>query len=382
METIMICNKCQWQNEDDAVLCSNCGEILFAIECPFCNSKIPANAIICPSCWKSLSFGGEEQTEEVVLGNEFKIKFNNLLYGNLRKIFEQVCEITDLHSKVRFLDASILKKKYVSSINKSLDYFINSARKALTEDYITFIKEKKDAFLSEDSKCLFELFGELKEKTAIVLEKVPNNTTGTTVKNFAKGFASAALFGIPGIVGAVVVSNIKRKKQGNIVDDWLNTIEKITEQSDLLYGKFCDLLDKIFEGNSSIVIEIDEEDTIGAILEEHLMSENSPFLFYSDIPANKKANAKSSYVKLKKGEEIICLYDSTKSGGSKEGICFSTRGIYWKSSSGNGEFIGYDDIKKVTAREYLYINGSQVEDCEMYKEMKKALDEIVAYRKG
>jgi hypothetical protein len=62
---------------------------------------------------------------------------------------------------------------------------------------------------------------------------------------------------------------------------------------------------------------------------------------------DKLANAISSYVSLLKGEEILCIHDSTLWGGAKEGVCFTNYGIRYKILGRPPIYIKYKNIKSI-----------------------------------
>ena len=126
------------------------------------------------------------------------------------------------------------------------------------------------------------------------------------------------------------------------------------------------------------------------------------FYFYNNIPTEIKEGAKSSYLNVDKGEEIICFCDYTFSKNGKRGVCLTTHAIYWKNELTSGQFVGYGAIYDTKTGFGLIINAVKYADnnnrdldsklikvssnyttgkctTSAAKELKKTLDEIVAY---
>ncbi|GHU78675.1 hypothetical protein FACS189462_3750 [Spirochaetia bacterium] len=105
------------------------------------------------------------------------------------------------------------------------------------------------------------------------------------------------------------------------------------------------------------------------------LSEEGKSYFYGNIPEKKEKNARNSYLKLRNGERLLWLHDSTLFGGSKEGISLSDRGIYWKSlDDDNGTFIEYNKIETIEIKEeQLFINGLKTEMCPLKEKIMNCL---------
>jgi hypothetical protein len=359
------------------MFCHNCGKELFAgcKFCPNCGTKIDVDEIT--EVIKSNN--SHENKPAVVLDNDFYIEVYNLFHENIFERIEQVHETVDIHSRVRLLDSSIIKKNYVHSIKKIIKCLINSARESLSQEDIDYIKEKEEEFLSGESEEFYELLEELNEKSILVLNDVSNSNLELFAKSVKIGLNG--LGALESFFGGYKAANAEQK----ILDDYNHTVGKIFDHYDVMWDKFGDLINEISE-NTPIIFKLDEEalkehfnkkDPIEEILEKYLLHDDSPFYFYSEIPAKKRAGAKDSYVNLDDDEKIICLNDTTVFGGAREGICFSSKGVYSKELGEEGVFINYSDIKKVTVREGLFINGDKIEcDEESRKLVKKALEEI------
>jgi hypothetical protein len=329
-------------------------------------------------------------TNKVVLDNTFIIESNKCYYETILKRLEIFNDAVDLHSMVDCLHPPILKQEYILSINKCFDYLINSTQNALTQAHKAYIQKEKDVFLTTTSQTLLDLLLDFDKKSTMVLYNIPVKS-GSLLGQIVAGAAEGFLTPNRAIVGAIKsFTGGGTNKEEVIAEDWDKTRTQVLEEIDALWEKYCELLDTIAE-NTSIEFDIDEEalekqmaeeeNPIMAILEKYLGTDESCFYFYDNIPPTKKNNAKSSYVKLDADEKIVCLYDSTVFGGAKEGICFTTKAIYWKAFMEDGEFVDYSDIKSCTIDDddMLSINDMVVESSPMGQEIKQALDEISAY---
>jgi tetratricopeptide (TPR) repeat protein len=79
-------------------------------------------------------------------------------------------------------------------------------------------------------------------------------------------------------------------------------------------------------------------------LEKVLFHNDSNCFFSPRIPEKKMTAAKESYVGLKEGETLLCLFDTTVFHGAKEGIAFTDLGIFFKNYEGKAGFIKYLDL--------------------------------------
>lgn len=405
----MKCTNCKTILNDGAKFCNECGKkVSKNIECPDCNTKNQLNSKFCKQCGKDLINRNSNKIDIVVLGNEFILNFNKIYYGSLLKRIELFNDAVDPHTSVRTMDSKILENEYRLSIKKCFDYLSSSVKNEVSKGEIEFIREKEKIFISVESNTLFLLLSELTILTSSVIEKVSNSTTEGIIKGLKAGAASAAagsiipgvgtvIGGIFGVAAGWIVGDKIDKEEEHILNSWNNQYRLVLEEYDSLWSSLTEILDEIAE-NTSIHFEIDEnvfeedeEKSINPfqfIIESNLQNltdeaDNIIFYFHSDIPAKKKKGAKDSYVNLDEDEYIICLYDSTLFGGAKEGICLTTKAIYWKEIAEDGKFIGYADIEKTTLKEnQLYINGEKVESCACVKELKKTLDEITKSMKN
>jgi hypothetical protein len=142
------------------------------------------------------------------------------------------------------------------------------------------------------------------------------------------------------------------------------------------------------KNSKEIAAEKEYEKEIEKIITTNLKKKESSFLFDKEIPEKKLNGAKSKYVKLDKEEKITCLYDDTLFGSAEEGICFSSKAIYWKDTFEEGNSIEYQDIKICNSlNNNLYINSIKIgglvtlpkEDKEL---LKKTFNEILLYSKS
>jgi hypothetical protein len=336
------------------------------------------------------------QIKSIILGNDFILKLNDLYSNKLLKRIEQFNDAYKPHDAIRALDASILKKEYVIAINNCFDHLLTSAESVLFDEHVNYIKKRRDSFLSDDSKTLFDLLSKLNEKAETVISKVSNSTIGGILKAATTGATTGSI--IPGlgtvtgtVAGAIaggISAWVEGDKEDKILEAWDAVKDQTMEQYDLLWERLCEVVDEISE-NTPIDFDIDDdvfeekENPIETIIRENLTVDDDSLYFYENIPAKKKTNAKSSYVTpLDDDEAIICLYDSTIFGSAKEGICLTTKAIYWKSLAQEGQYIGYTDINKVKLKEDdLFINGMTVEVCDFKEKLRKTLNKVVKHIK-
>jgi hypothetical protein len=390
-----ICDGCGTAMPAQAAFCGNCGK----------SAKEPPKPAVCPNC-KEVSetpvFCGKcgYKFGVTVLGNEHLIELNNIFYDKLLKTLEVYNDAIDLHSMVSILHPPKLKQDYIQSVNGCFDYLTASAGDALAYEHKAYIQGKKNAFLTTESENLFIFLTELDKQSALILHTIPpesGSMLGGFLKNAANGYLNPV-----GSIAKLFTGDDKRQER--IVEDYDKARNQVLEEIDKLWENFCDLLDEIAE-NTAIQFDIDEEklveqmtpeeNPIETILVNHLKKEgddgNGGYYFYQDIPAKKKAAAKGSYVKnLDEDEKIICLYDSTLFGGAKDGICFTTKGMYWKELWEDGNFICYGDMKKCTIIDKnkdgelgLFVNDMRVDSCdkERCERFKNAITEIIEYTK-
>jgi len=345
-----ICSACGTVIPIEAAFCGNCGKPANAPSKPICPNckEVSESPVFCDKCGHKLGV--------IVLGNEHFIGLNGIYYESLLKTIEVYQDAIDIHAKVNALHPPSLKQGYIQSVNGCFDYLISSAGDALSQEHKAYVQEKRSVFLTTKSETLFVLLTELDKQSALVLHTIPPesaSTIGTLVTSFVKGALNPA-----SVVTDVAKVFTGDKRQERILEDWDKTRTQVFEEMDKLWEAFCEMLDELAE-NTAIQFDIDEEalekqlapeeNPIETILVNHLKTDDSGYYFYQDIPPKKKAAAKSSYVKnLDEDEKIICLHDSTVFGGAKEGICFTTKGMYWKELGEDGKFIGYSDIKKCT----------------------------------
>ena len=373
------CSNCKATIEDGAKFCKNCGTpIMTEIVCNNCNTTNSHGSKFCKGCGTPLLVSGQEtkkgdKNEKVVLGNSFFITLRDIYYEKILKRMELVNEATDPHSAMRVMDGSVFKREYTITIHNCFDHLISATKEYLPAKIINDIKTKRDNFLKEETVVLFDSLADLDEKARIVINKVPNSTA----EDFANGFIKGLTLGLIG----------KEIDTGKYLTNWQTVYEQVAEEIDRLWNKLCDTLDEI-ANEASIVFDISDDiwekherenkNPIETIIENNLAFEGSGFDFYSNIPGNKKAGAKQSYVSLGNNEEIICLHDSTVFGGAKEGVCLTNYGIYWKFFGDEGKFITYLDIKDIQMEESsLFIHGFQVESCPCVNQLKNTLEEIV-----
>lgn len=85
------------------------------------------------------------------------------------------------------------------------------------------------------------------------------------------------------------------------------------------------------------------------LLEEHLsfVCAAGDWYLQDDIPKKKLRGARESYVHYAEEETIIGLVDFTVLGSAKEGMIFTTEGIYYKEMFGTARHVAYADIRKI-----------------------------------
>jgi hypothetical protein len=371
------------------------------IKCPACKTINTSDSKFCKNCGKGLlDQENVEQEDKVVLNNDFLMALQDIYQKKLLKRIEQSNDAVDIHSAaVRLLDSSNLKKEYSFLVKKCFGYLIDSSEKILSKKHIEYIKKKRDIFLSDDSKLLFLLLNDLYEKAAVVLENVSisseelSNVVNGDLKSVTDYLAGGDAGGVSATTAASSEVDKIKKMEQNILLDFNNVKESVAGEFDIMWEKLCKLFDEI-EENTPIRFEVDqvaleeqmeEEGKIARIIESNLGIKDLGFYFYSNIPAEKKAIAKSSYLNTAEGEQLVCLYDSTLFGGAKKGICLSTKGIYWKCFRKDRYFCHYDAIEetKIDKDGYLKINEWGIStNTTLAKSLKKTLDEIVAYLKS
>jgi len=324
--------------------------------CPNCK-EVSETPVFCDKCGHKLGV--------VFLGNEHIIELRNIFHGDWLKTLEVYNKAVDgLTTNV--LHSPNLKQEYMQSANGCFDYLVRSAGDALTQEHNAYIQEKKNVFLTIKFETLFNLLTELDELSAII---------GNMMIGVAKGYLE--------LKAPLPLTKI-------FLDVWDNAYYQVFQERDKLWEVFCDMLKEITE-NTGIQFEIDvealkkqiapEENPIKTILVNHLKTKDSGCYFYEDIPPKKKVAAINSYVKnLDKDEEIICLYGSTVFGGAKEGICFTTKGMYWKTREmDGGKFISYSDIKKCTIHNAVLCVNDMIVGVGIGYMFKNAIKHIIAY---
>jgi len=328
------------------------------------------------------------ELDVIILGNEHIINLNNIYDDNFLKTVEKYNAATDLHSSVATLHPPSLKQEYIQSANKCFDYLLNSVGDALAHEHKTYINEKRNAFLTIDSENLFNLLIELDKQSTLVLHTFPPQSD-SMISGILKGFVNGYLNPM-GALHDAFKSFIGDKKEKRILEDWYNISNQVFEEKDRLWEVFCNMLREITE-NTAILFDIDydalekqmtpEENPIERILVNHLKTDDSNYYFYQDIPPKKETAAKGSYVKnLDEDEKIICLHDSTVFGGAKKGLCFTTKGMYWKELGEDSGFLAYSDIKECTIEnDEVSVNDMVVGYYVGGDKFKNAITEIIAY---
>ena len=398
----MECSNCKSVVTDGSKFCNSCGaELKIELNCSNCNTINSAGSKFCNNCGSILSGSSPNaQGEKVILGDEFLISLRIMFFEKLSNRVEQFKDAVDTHTKVRIMDGKSVKREYCSTIRKCFDHLLSSAKAAFTDHDIGRVKNMCSTFLTEDSNELYDQLDILDETTKRVIDEVPNSLLEGLVKGANIGLAQAAVGVLSGGIGTAINlattflnSDKVEKKNAALLDEWDSVYSQVGEEFDTLWGKLLEKFDDI-EKKTALVFDIsddiwekyekDNENPIETIIISNLSQDGSCFLFYDGIPAKKKVGAKSSYLNLDEGEELICLYDSTVFGGAKEGICLSTGAIYWKSiSDDEGSCIGYRGLEKTKINKDgdLLINGTKIEKCPMAKQLKKTIDEIIAYVK-
>ncbi|MDR1631664.1 MAG: hypothetical protein LBR97_02095, partial [Dysgonamonadaceae bacterium] len=95
-----------------------------------------------------------------------------------------------------------------------------------------------------------------------------------------------------------------------------------------------------------IVLANDFINPIETIIRENL-TVNDDLYFHENLPKKKLSNAMNSYIFLDDDEQIICFYDSTVFGSASDGVCLSTKGIYWKNLWEDSDYLCYCDIESI-----------------------------------
>jgi hypothetical protein len=223
------------------------------------------------------------------------------------------------------MDGETIKSEFIASVTNLFDHLISEGKSVLTEDNINYIKNRQHKFLSEETGQFYDLLSGIDEKTRLVIAK-------------------------------------DNKDDEQLIEDWNAVYGLLREEIfETLWEEICKILDEmeisegfpiIFEVSENWAEKIAQENRspIETIIVDNLRSDSSVFLFYDNIPEKKKAGAKSSYVFLDDDEEVVCLFDSTVFGGAKEGICLTTKAIYWKALGDEPCFVGYTDLKGAIAR--------------------------------
>lgn len=97
------------------------------------------------------------------------------------------------------------------------------------------------------------------------------------------------------------------------------------------------------------------------IVKKYLLSgdqESRVFRSLSEFPIEKLLKAKEYCVKLKRGEKILAIHDTTVFGGAKEGICFTNKAVYGKALFAEPIEFRYADITSIEDSEDSFkING-------------------------
>ncbi|GBG97402.1 zinc ribbon domain-containing protein [Lactococcus termiticola] len=415
------CKNCGTDLIPDAKFCMNCGEkVDLQLICSGCGATLPPGAAFCFSCGKAvgkqtseldsvhadIALGDEDEsnTKEIVLGNEELIKLRAIYYDDVLKLINGYSENMAVgrgHDAIYFIIHSKLYRTYLKSVNNCFNFLLYSGDGELSKRDQSYISEKKDEFLSTESLELFNWLQELEELSDEVLRILPSKSNG--IKGLAGSFISGYISGSVNTeaIDSLFGNSSESKEKDAVISKWDHTIDDVFEELDNLWNLFIDLLD-VIEKNTAISWEIDSEaltehfskkNPIESVLEKHLEKneeDSAYFYFNSEIPVKKKVNAKESYVRLDEGEEIICLYDSTLFGGAKEGICFTTTGVYWKGSFSEGNFIDYHNLEEITIKEdtvskkkhkTLCINGIPAyaftgNNLEFGEKIRNALDEI------
>ena len=398
----MECPNCKAVIVDGSKFCNKCGTVISAeIVCSNCKTVNPPGSIFCNNCGTSLTVSSQEvntedNDKEVILGDDFVITLRDLFFEKLQKRINLFNDTVDLHSSIKIMDGSLIKRESTIVLRNCFDHLISATKDYLSKQNINFIKTTRDNFLAEETVGFFEILADLDTKTSIVLDNVPNSTfegLAGHVKNGLKiGLASAVTGGI-GTVFSLADYLISGNKKEKIIQqyqvDWNTVFNQVWEEYIRLWDKlltsFGDIAKEtpiVFDISDNVFEEYDQanKNPIESIIENNLAFEGSGFYFYSDIPAIKKAAAIQSYAHLEDGDDIICLHDSTVFGGAKEGICLTNYGIYWKIFSWDGNYLFYTEIEKIHINEnQLFLNDIQVETCPCINQLKKALEEIVAF---
>jgi hypothetical protein len=297
-----------------------------------------------------------EKGEPVVLENEFTIKLHDIYYKKILKRIELYRKTEDIHAKIKIMDAKTLETEYNITIKDCFDYLISSTKNSLTKSEINYIKKKEYIFLSNESKVLFNALKEL-------------DNSGKNIGN-------------------------SDKQEQLIIDNWNTTCTKTLKKFDILWGKLCYIFTEISE-KTSIIFGVDYDvyvylekaikDPIEEIIINELIVDDRSFYVLNEIPLKKRINAEDSYVNLDldENEKIICLYDSTLLGNSKEGICLTNKAIYWKVFSRKGIRFCYKNIETIkTENNHLYINGLEVKTCPFNNILKKTINKIIQKQKS
>jgi hypothetical protein len=314
----------------------------------------------------------------IVLGNDFILKFNGLYYDKLLKRIEQSNDAHKPHDVVNALDANVLESEYTTAIHNCFDYLLESTKSVLSSEHIDYIKKRCSSFLSDDSKILFALLPKFHNSAEKVISEVSNSTLGSFMKGVTTGFTAGSVIpGLGNVTGAIVggvAAWINGDKEEKILEAWDTIRNQVFEQYDALWEKLCETLDEIAE-KTPINFEIDDDvfekqeknqqtkgftNPIETIIRENLTVHDRLY-FHENLPKEKLSNAMNSYIFLDDDEQIICLYDSTLFGSASDGVCFSTKGIYWKGLWEDSDYLCYCDIETIKkGKDCLYINGIEL----------------------
>lgn len=141
------------------------------------------------------------------------------------------------------------------------------------------------------------------------------------------------------------------------------------------------------ENVRNAIVDDMQEESIKSIICAYQEELGKDLYWMVDIPEKKLSNAMDSYTVLDDDERIICLYDNTVFGSAKEGFVLSTKGLYWKNSFENSNYLCYCDVKNIKeGKNCIYIDGEEISlsilDSSKIKSIQMLLTAASQYAKG